>query len=262
MMRAAVLAMLLAVAVPAAAAGEVMVQFHEGLVTLRARDASLREILQEWSRVGQTRLVNINVAPGEPLTLELTRVPEKQAIDVLLRSAAGYVAAPRQRNDGASRFAQIRLMPPSVAPPAPLQRPTRRTQIRRPPMLQPQLPQVLVDDQGNPVPPPEYPYGETEGQPDPAIAGPDPMEEGMPPDEEQAMPQPLPYPGVQPYPGQQPYAPAAGDPPPPEPEGAAEPPVDEPQIVEPGPAPGQGAVVAPAPGQLPVPNPEDRRQRR
>lgn len=261
MVRAAVLAAVLATAASVAEAGEVTVQFHDGYVSLTAREAPLRQILEEWSRVGQTRLVNINVAPGEPLTLELTRVPEKQAIEVLLRSAPGYVAAPRQGNAGVSRFAQIRLMPPSAAPPAPLQQPGRRAVIRRPPMLQPQLPQVLVDDQGNPVPPPGY-DGAPEGEPDPAIAGPDPMEQGIEPGEEQ-MPQPLPYPGVQPYPGQQPYVPAAGDPPPPDPDVTGEPPMDEaPEAVEPGPSPAPGAVVSPVPGQLPAPTPQGRRPRR
>jgi hypothetical protein len=259
MLRAAILAALVCAAAPAAATAEVSVQFQGGYVTLRAREVTLRQILEEWSRVGNTRLVNLNVAPAEPLTLELTRVPEKQAIQVLLRSAAGYVAAPRQGNGGPSRFAQIRLMPPSAAPPAPLQRPGRRPVLRRPPMLQPQVPQMLIDDQGNPVPAPN-PAMEDE-QTDPAIAG--PMDEDMPSSEEPVSPQPLPFPGVQPYPPQQPTTPPAGDPPPPDPGEAGDPPVDEqPEVVEPGPAPGQGAVVAPAPGQLPAPQTRDRRPRR
>ena len=254
---------MVAIAAPAAG-GEVTVEFHDGLVTLRAREASVRQILEEWSRIGNTRLVNIDKVSGEPVTLELTRVPEKQAIAVLLRSAAGYMAAPRQDSGGVSHFAQIRLMPPSVAPPPSLRQPGARPVVRRPPMLQPQLPQMLVDDQGNPVPPPGYPYGAQDGQPDPAVAGEPMMEE--PVGDGQVEPEALPYPGVQPYPGPQPYAPAAGDPPPPEPEdvGAADEgaPVEEPEIVEPGPSPTPGAVVAPVPGQLPAPNPQDRRPRR
>lgn len=251
------MAVLLAAALPASAVAEVVVRFQDGFVTLQARDATLRQILEEWARVGKTRLVNVHVAPAEPLTLELTRVPEKEAIAVLLRSAAGYVAAPRSGPGGPSQFAQIRLMPPSIAPPAPVQPVRRRFGVRRPPMLQPQ---VLVDDQGNPVPPPN-PYTAEGEQGDPAIAGPMIDEDAAAGDGEQATPEPRPYPGVQPYPGQQPYTP--GDPPPPEPEEPMEPPAEEtPQAVRPGPVPGTGALTAPVPGQLPLPSPRERRSRR
>jgi hypothetical protein len=241
----------LSLAIPAHA-GEVSVAFEGGLVTLTAREATVREILQEWARVGHTRLVNAERLPGGPVTLELTRVPEKQAIEVLLRSAAGYLAAPRRGPGGGSQFAQIHVMPPSVAPPPRAQTGVRAVR-RPPPVFNPQVPQMLVDDQGNPVPPPDY--GETpgEGQTDPALMPPAPVDEGMQEGGEVAV-QPQPYPGIQPY------TPAAGDPPPPEPQDDVQ--QEAPEAVAPGATPAPGTLVSPTPGQLPLPAPQDRRPRR
>ena len=49
-----------------------------------AKDATVRQILAEWARVGQTKIVNVERIPGGPLTLELNNVPEAQALDILL----------------------------------------------------------------------------------------------------------------------------------------------------------------------------------
>src|SRR6266536_4742921 len=74
---------------------EVQLTLQGGRVSIVAKDATLRQILTEWSRVGQTKIVNIDRIPGGPTTLELRNVPEEQALDILLRSLSGYVAAPR-----------------------------------------------------------------------------------------------------------------------------------------------------------------------
>ena len=55
----------------------------------------MRQILTEWARVGQTRIVNVERIPGGPVTLQLTDVPESEALDLLLRSVTGYMAAQR-----------------------------------------------------------------------------------------------------------------------------------------------------------------------
>ena len=68
-----------------------------GRVTLIAHDVTVREILAEWARVGQARIVNGEKLTGGPVTIELTDVPEARALDTVLRSAAGYVMAPRDR---------------------------------------------------------------------------------------------------------------------------------------------------------------------
>ena len=85
-----------AVCLPASvSAGELVLSFKDGRVTLKATDVSLRQILNEWARLGQTRMVGLEKLTGSSLTLELTDVPEKQALEILLRSVAGYIAAPR-----------------------------------------------------------------------------------------------------------------------------------------------------------------------
>ena len=105
----------LAAVTPAAA--EVRITIADGFVSVEARDATVRQILQEWARVGQTRVVNAERLAGGPITLHLVRVPEAQALDILLRSVSGYMAAPRPvRNPTISQFDRILVMPSSVAP--------------------------------------------------------------------------------------------------------------------------------------------------
>ena len=77
------------------ASADVQLAIQGGRVTIVAKDATIRQILTEWARVGQTKIVNIERIPGGPVTLELRDVPEQQALRVLLRSLGGYVTAPR-----------------------------------------------------------------------------------------------------------------------------------------------------------------------
>jgi hypothetical protein len=116
-------AVLLIAAVPARA-GDVKVSFSNGLVTIVATDASPRQILAEWAKLGQVRITNLERLAGGPLTIQLTSVPEAQALETLLRGTAGYVAAPRQAaaDVAVSRYDRILLMPgtapalPAVTP--------------------------------------------------------------------------------------------------------------------------------------------------
>ena len=99
------------------ARAEVHLTISDGRVTLNAAGATVREILIEWAKVGQTKIVNAERVTGGPITLQLTNVPEEQALDVILRSVSGYVAAPRPIvNPGASRFDRILIMPTSTPP--------------------------------------------------------------------------------------------------------------------------------------------------
>ena len=103
--------------IAASASAEVRVTMHDGLVTIIAKDATLRQIIAEWARVGQAKVVNAERIPGGPLTLELVNVPEVQALDTLLRSVAGYLAAPRaELAVNLSHFDRIVVMPTSAAP--------------------------------------------------------------------------------------------------------------------------------------------------
>ena len=134
-----------------AASADVQVLLNNGRVSIVAKDATVRQILAEWARVGQTKVVNVDRIPGGPLTLELSNVPEGQALDVLLRSVSGYLAAPRQTTAAnLSMFDRIIVMPTSAAP-----RPAAAAQA--PAFQQPQFQQPAqqpVDDDADDQPPP------------------------------------------------------------------------------------------------------------
>jgi hypothetical protein len=128
----------LALAFPAFA-GDLKLTIDAGRVTLIAQDVPVRQILDEWARVGQTKIVNGEKIVGPPVTLQLVDVPEKEALDIVLRSASGYMAAPRAaRVANASQYDRIMIMatsrapmapPPSAAAPAPFQRPPMQPPI-------------------------------------------------------------------------------------------------------------------------------------
>lgn len=102
-------------------AQHVNLQIKDGLVNLDANGASVRQILDEWARVGGTRVVNGDRVVGGPVTLKLENTPEHQALEIILRTVAGYMAAPRAANaqPGASIYDRILVLPTSVAPPVP-----------------------------------------------------------------------------------------------------------------------------------------------
>jgi hypothetical protein len=246
------LVLLLLAAPPAANAGTLRLEFRDGYVSISAVSVPLQQVLTEWARLGQTRVVNAEKLGGAPLTLELTHVPETQALDTLLRSVPGYLAARRATFvAGGSQFDRIVVMPGTVAPPSP-------SVAAPPPPLPPApMPAIAVEDQDDPVPqeaPDQAGAAEQEQDPDqpqpqqpqtlpnpgvqpipPAPQGQDDGE-GVPPQQ----PQTLPNPGVQPIPPA-PQRQNDGDGVPPQ------------QPAGPVQVPGGGAVVSPTPGQLPLP---------
>ena len=88
-------AALLLVPVLPAAAQSVSLTLRDGRVTLITQNATPAAILAEWARLGQVKVVDGERVPGAPLTLRLENVPEREALDIVLRSAAGYIAAPQ-----------------------------------------------------------------------------------------------------------------------------------------------------------------------
>jgi hypothetical protein len=115
------LAFLAALAAGPASAAELRLEISGGFVTLVATDTPLRQILAEWARVGGTRIVNGERLAGPPVTIQLQRMPEQEALAVLLRSAAGYLAAPRRAGSaGASVYESVMILatstPPAAAP--------------------------------------------------------------------------------------------------------------------------------------------------
>ena len=108
---------------PCAAGLQMSIQ--DGKVSIDAQDVTIRQILTEWARIGKTRIVNVERIGGGPITLKLDAVPEKQALDIILRTVPGYIAAPRETFvANASLYATILVMPTTTAvaairPPSP-----------------------------------------------------------------------------------------------------------------------------------------------
>ena len=196
-------------AASSAAAQDLKLTMADGRVTLVAHDVPLQQILAEWARVGKTRIVNGDKLFGPPMTLELVDYPEGRALDLVLRQAAGYMAAPRPAGEvGGSLYDRILILPTS--------RPPVTTSVSAPPPynrnLMPQPMPVPVDDQDEPidqgpVPPPGM---VPQGMPMPGVQ---PFPTGVPAQQPVlTAPRPgqLPVP-VQP-PGINPYAPPGGRP--------------------------------------------------
>jgi hypothetical protein len=207
----------------AGASAEVRLSIQDGRVTLFARDVTVRDILAEWARIGHTKIVNAERIPGGPVTLELVDIPEREALEVILRGISGYLAAPRAGNAASwSVYDRILIMPTSVAPaPAP-------STLPPPAALQPsfvpqQQPAAADDsDEERPLPTP----GERRGRPI-----------FIPPPDGAAQPQPQP-PGapVKPAQAPAPFTPYPGAPTTATPAGVAAPGmlVPTPQVVQPG----------------------------
>lgn len=180
------LAALAAAVAPARA--DVRLTMLDGQVSLTATNATVREILAEWARVGQTKIVNAERITGAPMTLQLIGVPEEQALQVILRAVSGYLAAPRPTAvPDASRFDRILIVPTTTpARPAPAAPPV----FPQPQVVNPQLrpsidnsadaaddevepPNVSVPSPRGPIfnsfPPPQVPQG---GRPAPQATPP------------------------------------------------------------------------------------------
>jgi len=157
------IALLTASMAVAAHAGDVKLQLANGRITLQARDATVRDILAEWARVGQVTIVNGEKVMGAPVTLELQGVPEAQALNTLLRSVSGYMAAPKlQPVAGASMYDRIVIMATPRAAPATASFTTptpQQPQYRTMPPGMPN-PSLLDDQDGSAGLPPTYSGGQ------------------------------------------------------------------------------------------------------
>jgi hypothetical protein len=204
-------ALLLAVcAAPARAQQSIKLEFKDGRVSLNAQNAQLRAILGEWARLGGATIVNGDRVAGAPVTLEFTAVPERQALDTLLRSVAAYMLAPRRAGStGASTFDRILILPTSTAPRNPPPRAPSaagqprpllpRPQVLPNPNSQPEMPAEADDDTGGPpdmVPQPRLvrppqplagngvvvpaPVNEAEAASEPVVVGGTPPSSGNP----------------------------------------------------------------------------------
>ena len=124
-----VLLTVLTLSVPASA-GEVVLSINDGRVMLFAQNVTLGQILDEWERVGRTRIFNREMLPAAQVTLSLVNEPESQALAVLLRALGGYLAVRRTTPvPGSSIFDRIIIL--SGAAPV-RARPARGTAYGRP----------------------------------------------------------------------------------------------------------------------------------
>src|SRR5688572_3229343 len=79
-----------------ASAQALSMEFNDGRVRLKADNVPVSRILSEWTRIGGTRIVHGERVPGAPLTLEIVDLPERQALEIVLRGAAGYMVLARE----------------------------------------------------------------------------------------------------------------------------------------------------------------------
>jgi hypothetical protein len=184
---------LVSLAQPTRAHAEVRLQMQNGVVSLIAIDATVREILAEWAKVGQTTIINGEQVTGGPISLQLTDMPEDRALEIVLRTVSGYVAAGRMTaTPNASRFDRILVMPvsnpPRNASPAPPPFVTSPAS-QQPQFAPPPLPDEDADDQ---VPPPNQ-VSQPRGpvfNPFPPAVPPQPQGEGSPTPQQQPTPSP------------------------------------------------------------------------
>jgi len=181
------------------ASADVHLTIQNGRVSIVAKDATVRQILTEWARIGQTKIVNVERIPGGPMSIELNNVPESQALEVLLRAMSGYIAAPRPVDvANLSRFDRIIVMPTlaGARPPVGAAPP--------PPAFQqaPQFTQPVADDDDEEVPAPNVLAPQGRGPvfntfPQPQVVNPNgpvvmpngqPMQGGVPPTAPTAQP--------------------------------------------------------------------------
>ena len=88
------------------------ITFNHGLVTLVARNVTVPEIMGEWARKGGSKVINAERIVGGPVTFEFHDVPEATVLQSVLRSASGFIAAPRRAGGptGASVMEQVMIL--------------------------------------------------------------------------------------------------------------------------------------------------------
>jgi hypothetical protein len=134
--------------------------FNNGTVTLVAKNVTVAEIMAEWARKGGSRVVNAEKLVGTPMSYEFQNMPEVTVLQSVLRSAAGYIAAPRRPGGpvGASTLEQVQILATS--------RPTQSSVTTMPanPMSNP-IPIMGSPDDDIPPVVPERPTPQNPSQP-------------------------------------------------------------------------------------------------
>ena len=174
-MKRALLGIALLALVPGlASAQNVRLEIKNGVVNLSAQSAPVSQILATWAKVGRTTIVNGEKVPGAPLSVELTGVSEKAALQTLLKAASGYMAVVRAVPDSsASIYDRIWVLPTGSMPvtagfsaPAPVSMPQQypvypNVPVAGGPGLEGVMPVAIDDPSGSlmrPMPVPVIPY--------------------------------------------------------------------------------------------------------
>jgi hypothetical protein len=104
---------------PGPAARKLELKFNDGLVTLRAQNVTVRDILAEWARQCDCQVIGAEKITNAPLTTAVQYVNQPEA--VIMKSllnpgtvpgsvSGGYVFVPRGPGEtGASAYASIRI---------------------------------------------------------------------------------------------------------------------------------------------------------
>ncbi len=91
--------------------------FQQHKVTIVARDVPVSKILDRWSQVGGTVVVNADAIQSGPVSLQLVDVPERDALEILLRGVNGYIVADREDGrDAGSTIGRILILRKSTGP--------------------------------------------------------------------------------------------------------------------------------------------------
>ena len=101
---------------------DVRISIHDGQVSLAAKDATVRQILTEWARVGQhpDRERRTNFRRSDHASNSTTCPNRRRSTCCCARSAATWPRRARVAVSDASQFDRIIVMPTSAAPrPAP-----------------------------------------------------------------------------------------------------------------------------------------------
>jgi hypothetical protein len=154
---------------PAPAAPRMELTFEAGgLVSLSAKDVTVREILREWTRKGGTPFEGIDRLAGGPVTVQFDRRPDTEVLASLLRSASGYVIGPRRdATAGQSSIQVVYVVATSTATTAGYSAPppvSAAPQMSTAGVPDNEIPPVMPGRGG---PPPATPPGIPQGSPPP-----------------------------------------------------------------------------------------------
>ena len=119
-----------------ASAEDFWMLFQDHRVTLVVRDVPVSRILDRWSQIGGTVVVGSEAIVGGPVSLQLSDVSEREALDILLRGADGYLITEREGvTAGASSIGKILILPKGASPRS--QSAVNTTALDRPGTFQP-----------------------------------------------------------------------------------------------------------------------------